>query len=142
MKEFPCPISWEVSKTEIVRVIGIAAYFLQAPIKDYISDILLGIPAFFGTSISLIISFKLSQSYESSWEARKIWGSIVSMHYCYDDLLVRYDQTAPGVHYRIKLEAWTFLLAEGLAIFISQLTLSLKSIKAALANPVDSLRNE
>ena len=44
--------------------------------------------------------------------------------------------------YRIELEAWTFALAGVLAIFISQLTLSLKSIRAALANPVDSLRDE
>jgi hypothetical protein len=34
-----------------------------------------------------------------------------------------------------------FIFAGGLAIFIPQLTLSLKSIKAALANPVDALRN-
>ena len=34
--------------------------------------------AFFGTSISLILSFKLSQSYDRWWEARKIWGAIVN----------------------------------------------------------------
>jgi hypothetical protein len=39
--------------------------------------------------------------------------------------------------YGIKLETWTYILAGGLGIFISQLTLSLKSIRAALANPVD-----
>jgi hypothetical protein len=44
--------------------------------------------------------------------------------------------------YSIKLEAWPFALAGGLAIFISQLTLILKSIKAALANPVDPLEME
>lgn len=67
-------------KIEIVTVtlIGVAAYFLQAPIKDNIPDIPLGIPAFLGTSISVIISFKLSQSYDRWWEARKIWGSIVN----------------------------------------------------------------
>ncbi|WP_420582922.1 bestrophin family protein [Reichenbachiella sp.] len=31
-----------------------------------------------GTSISLVIAFKLSQSYERWWEARKIWGAIVN----------------------------------------------------------------
>ena len=68
-------IKWEIV---IVTLIGIAAYFLQAPIKDNIPDIPLGIPAFLGTSISVIISFKLSQSYDRWWEARKIWGSIVN----------------------------------------------------------------
>jgi putative membrane protein len=62
----------------VVTIIGIAAYVLKAPIKDNIPDIPLGIPAFLGTSISVIISFKLSQSYDRWWEARKIWGSIVN----------------------------------------------------------------
>jgi ion channel-forming bestrophin family protein len=68
-------IKWEIV---IVALIGIAAYFLQAPIKDNIPDIPLGIPAFLGTSISVIISFKLSQSYDRWWEARKIWGGMVN----------------------------------------------------------------
>jgi putative membrane protein len=38
----------------------------------------LSIPAFLGTAISVILSFKLSQSYDRWWEARKIWGSIVN----------------------------------------------------------------
>ena len=62
----------------VITIIGIAAYFFKAPIKDHIPDIPLGIPAFLGTSISVIISFKLSQSYDRWWEARKIWGSIVN----------------------------------------------------------------
>lgn len=36
------------------------------------------IPAFLGTAISLVLSFKLSQSYDRWWEARKIWGAIVN----------------------------------------------------------------
>ena len=36
------------------------------------------IVAFLGTAISLLLSFKLSQSYDRWWEARKIWGSIVN----------------------------------------------------------------
>jgi putative membrane protein len=38
----------------------------------------LTIPAFIGTAISIILSFKLNQSYDRWWEARKIWGSIVN----------------------------------------------------------------
>lgn len=36
------------------------------------------IVGFMGTAISLLLSFKLSQSYDRWWEARKIWGAIVN----------------------------------------------------------------
>jgi putative membrane protein len=38
----------------------------------------ISIPAFLGTAISVLLSFKLNQSYDRWWEARKIWGSIVN----------------------------------------------------------------
>ena len=44
--------------------------------------------------------------------------------------------------YRIDIEWWMFALAGGLAVLISLLTVSYHSIKAALANPVKSLRSE
>jgi putative ABC transport system permease protein len=44
--------------------------------------------------------------------------------------------------YRIQLEWWMFALAAALAIFIAVLTVSYTSIRTALANPVDALRDE
>lgn len=44
--------------------------------------------------------------------------------------------------YKIQIEWWIFALAGTLALFIALVTISYQSIKAALANPVDSLRNE
>lgn len=41
-------------------------------------DLPINIPAFLGTAITLILSFKLNQSYDRWWEARKIWGAIVN----------------------------------------------------------------
>jgi putative membrane protein len=41
-------------------------------------EIPVSIPAFLGTSIALVLGFKLSQSYDRWWEARKIWGAIVN----------------------------------------------------------------
>lgn len=41
-------------------------------------NIPIAIGAFLGTAIALILSFKLSQSYDRWWEARKIWGAIVN----------------------------------------------------------------
>jgi putative membrane protein len=62
----------------IVAVIAGVAFYIKAPIIDRWPNIPLSIPAFLGTSISVIISFKLSQSYDRWWEARKIWGSIIN----------------------------------------------------------------
>jgi putative ABC transport system permease protein len=44
--------------------------------------------------------------------------------------------------YRVDIHWWVFLLACGIALIISVITLSFQSIKAAIANPVDSLRSE
>lgn len=44
--------------------------------------------------------------------------------------------------YRIEMQWWMFVLAGVLAVAIAFLTISFQSIKAALANPVKSLRSE
>ena len=44
--------------------------------------------------------------------------------------------------YRIDMGLWIFALAAALALFIALVTISFQTIKAAVANPVDSLRYE
>jgi putative ABC transport system permease protein len=44
--------------------------------------------------------------------------------------------------YRINLSWWIFLSAAGIALLIAMVTVSIQSIKAAIANPVNSLRSE
>jgi len=44
--------------------------------------------------------------------------------------------------YRIDMQWWVFLLAGFLALLIALITISFQSIKAAIANPVKSLRSE
>ncbi|WP_373513494.1 ABC transporter permease [Persicitalea sp.] len=44
--------------------------------------------------------------------------------------------------YKIDIEWWYFALAGGLAVGIALLTVSFQSVKAALMNPVESLRSE
>jgi putative ABC transport system permease protein len=44
--------------------------------------------------------------------------------------------------YRIDIEIWIFILCGILSLLIALLTVSYQSIKAATANPVDSLRYE
>jgi putative ABC transport system permease protein len=44
--------------------------------------------------------------------------------------------------YRINIGWWIFVMAGGIAILIALITVSFQSIKAAVANPVKSLRTE
>ena len=44
--------------------------------------------------------------------------------------------------YRIDIGWWMFVLAGGIALLIALVTISFQAIKAATANPVESLRYE
>jgi putative ABC transport system permease protein len=44
--------------------------------------------------------------------------------------------------YRIRIEWWVFVLAAFIALLIALLTVSVQAIKAAVANPIKSLRTE
>jgi putative ABC transport system permease protein len=44
--------------------------------------------------------------------------------------------------YRINIGLWMFIISAVVALVIALLTVSFQSIKAATANPVDSLRYE
>ena len=59
-------------------ILALVISFLSYRFDAYIPDIPISIPTFLGTAISILLSFKLSQSYDRWWEARKIWGSIVN----------------------------------------------------------------
>jgi len=67
-------------KTELiyVSITALLVYFLTSRFEHLIPEMPMTIPTFLGTAISVILSFKLSQSYDRWWEARKIWGSIVN----------------------------------------------------------------
>jgi len=47
-----------------------------------------------------------------------------------------------GFAYRIDLSWWLFIVSAGTALLIALITVSFQSIKAAIANPVNSLRSE
>lgn len=79
-RKIPITYIFEKIKLEIVYVliIGLLVHYLTTKYKTIIPDMPITIPAFIGTAISVILSFKLNQSYDRWWEARKIWGSIVN----------------------------------------------------------------
>jgi putative membrane protein len=68
-------VKWELL---YVGITSLAVYTLSRTFDQVIPEIPLTIPTFLGTAMSVILSFKLSQSYDRWWEARKIWGSIVN----------------------------------------------------------------
>ena len=67
-----------------------------------------------------------------------VWALVISAPIAYfamSDWLQRFA-------YRIEISWWVFALAGGLALGIALLTVSTQAIRAALANPVESLRYE
>src|SRR3546814_8981417 len=52
------------------------------------------------------------------------------------------DKWLQGYAYRVDINWWMFLLAGALAIVIALITVSFQVIRAAIANPVTSLRTE
>lgn len=62
----------------IVLSISIGGALLVEYERPYLPELPVTIAAFLGTAISLILSFKLNQTYDRWWEARKVWGAIVN----------------------------------------------------------------
>lgn len=60
----------------MVFLVSVVTYEIYNVID--LTNIPVTITALVGTSISLVLAFKLSQSYDRWWEARKVWGSIVN----------------------------------------------------------------
>jgi putative membrane protein len=76
------PIWYSLGKIK-PELILVSLYSIGIVILDevvHLSDISvpLAIPTLLGTAISLILGFRISQSYDRWWEARKIWGEIVN----------------------------------------------------------------
>jgi ion channel-forming bestrophin family protein len=61
-----------------VLLVSVIVLILTELFKRDLPDMPLTIPTFIGTAISILLSFKLNQSYDRWWEARKVWGSIVN----------------------------------------------------------------
>ncbi|MFA6246106.1 MAG: bestrophin family ion channel [Mucilaginibacter sp.] len=76
------PVSYIFGKIKkelpYVLVVGLVVNYLTGHFRNLIPQMPVAIPTFIGTAISVILSFKISQSYDRWWEARKIWGSIVN----------------------------------------------------------------
>jgi putative membrane protein len=76
------PASYIINKVKydlvIVLILSLSVLFITDRYQELLPEMPLTIPAFIGTAISILLSFKLSQSYDRWWEARKVWGAIVN----------------------------------------------------------------
>ncbi len=79
-KKIPFVFIIETIRYEIfyVAIIGFTVFLFTLRFRAILPEMPISIPTFLGTAISVILSFKLSQSYDRWWEARKIWGAIVN----------------------------------------------------------------
>lgn len=67
-----------LSDVLIVAALCGIVYSIQWKWATILPNLAFSIPAFLGTAISILLSFKIGQSYDRWWEARKIWGAIVN----------------------------------------------------------------
>jgi putative membrane protein len=61
-----------------ILVIGLIVNYLSTLLSPHLPEMPSNVPTFLGTAISVLLSFKMSQSYDRWWEARKVWGAIVN----------------------------------------------------------------
>ncbi len=78
--KYNIPFKYIFGKIWIVLLLVIVFSSLSYILSVYFEILIIpvGIPAFLGTAISLVLGFKLAQSYDRWWESRKVWGSIVN----------------------------------------------------------------
>ena len=103
-------------KSELWFTLAITAvvYLITHLYADLFPEMPLTIPAFIGTAISILLSFKLNQSYERWWEARKIWGSIVNDS---RSLIIQLQTLLPAGNEKLirkianRQSAWCYTLA-------------------------------
>jgi putative ABC transport system permease protein len=106
---------------------GLATYMAENRIKE------VGVRKILGASVSNIAAL-LSKDFLKLVVVAIIIASPIAWY-----VMKRWLQ---GFDYRIQISWYVFAIAGFAALFISLLTVSFQAIKAAVANPVKSLRNE
>lgn len=76
------PIVYSLGKIKpeliVVSIYAIGIVFFHDYVHVERMSIPIAVPSILGTTISLILAFRIAQSYDRWWEARKIWGEIVN----------------------------------------------------------------
>lgn len=78
----PIPLTYILDKVKYdlvsTVVVSVSVHLASSEFQEILPVMPPTIPGFIGTAISILLSFKISQSYDRWWEARKVWGSIVN----------------------------------------------------------------
>jgi putative ABC transport system permease protein len=106
---------------------GLAAYMAESRIKE------IGVRRVLGASVADIATL-LSKDFIQLVIVAILIASPVAWFVMHKWL--------KGYDYRINISAWIFIAAGSMTICIAILTVSFQAIKAAIANPVKSLRTE
>lgn len=116
-KKIPVRYWFKLVKTDMLIMGGFSSAVFAISIYFQHITIPFSIVGFLGTAISLLLSFKLSQSYDRWWEARKIWGSIVNDSRSFVVQLKNFTGNAdPQLIKKIGLRqiAWCYVLGKDL----------------------------
>ncbi|MCK5077057.1 MAG: hypothetical protein KAR38_11810, partial [Calditrichia bacterium] len=106
---------------------GLSAFMVEQRTKE------IGIRKTMGASVSGIVLL-LSKEFVK-WI---IWANILAWPIAYFAM----NKWLQNFAYKIEIGIWIFIISALLAMMIAVLTISFQSIKAAIANPVESLRYE
>ncbi len=106
---------------------GLATFIAESRIKE------IGVRKVLGASVASIVTL-LSQDFLKLVVIAIVIASPVAWY--------AMNRWLQDFAYRISIEWWVFVLAGLLAVTIALLTVSFQSVKAALMNPVKSLRSE
>jgi putative ABC transport system permease protein len=106
---------------------GLAAYTAERRTKE------IGIRKVLGATVSNLIVMLSSEF--TKWV---LIANIIAWPVAY----LATNQWLQNFAYRTSIKFWVFVFAAGLAFLISLMTVSYQAIKAAIANPIDSLRYE
>ncbi len=119
-KRIPLLFRFKEIKQELIIVICISILcdFLPAIYNKIaqLPDIPVAIAAILGTAISILLSFRVNQSFGWWWEARQIWGSIINDSRSFTLQLQLYINNDPESVKKLALRqvAWAYALAQSL----------------------------
>lgn len=116
------PISYIFFKVKYemltVLILGIIIHFFTEKFFTYLPAMPLTIATFLGTAISVLLSFKMGQSYDRWWEARKVWGAIVNDSRTFVlqlQAFIKDDTTTPEIRKMAYRQiAWCYSLGQSL----------------------------
>ena len=107
-------IKWDLL---FVLLLGLGVNFLSFRFSGMFPEMPLNVPTFLGTAISVLLSFKMSQSYDRWWEARKVWGAVVNDSRSFVLQLQNFitDKTHPAIRRMAYRQiAWCYSLGQSL----------------------------